>query len=971
MSETGTNGHSQETDCIRIRGARVHNLKNINLDIPRDRLVVLTGLSGSGKSSLAFDTIYAEGQRQYVESLSVYARQFLDQMDRPDVDLIDGLQPTIAIDQQGSTLNPRSTVATATEIYDYLRVLMARLGQPHCHVCGEAIRQQAPEQIIEDLFTLPDRTKAMLLAPFVRGRKGQHADALAEIRKAGFVRVRVDGMLYEIDGVPELNRQRKHTIEAVVDRIMIREEIRPRLAESLNLALKHGDGVVIVACLEEGGDSTLGPWHDRLYSTKFACPSCKVSYAEIEPRTFSFNSPYGACPACEGLGTRTEFDPELILPDAQLAISGGAIAPWRGAGARGFKQHKKELAAFLQAAGGSLEQPLVGLKPKTLEALLHGDGKEFAGILVWLAQQLVTATDPAEREHLESYRGAVACAECGGTRLRPEGRNVRLAGHTIGELTAMTVVEAEEYFGQLTFVREEAPIGEPVRLQVANRLGFLRKVGLDYLTLDRATDTLSGGEAQRIRLASGIGSGLVGVCYVLDEPSIGLHQRDNDRLIQALRELQRCGNSVLVVEHDEATMREADYLIDLGPGPGEHGGQVVAEGTPVEVIANPASLTGRFLAGTEGIELPARRRKTTAKHALVLEGVTTNNLKDVDVKFPLSALVAVTGVSGSGKSSLLNETLARALVRRLGGAGPKPGPHRSLRGVRAIDKFIQIDQTPIGRTPRSNPATFLGLFDEIRKVFANTRDAKLRGYGASRFSFNVKGGRCEECQGHGLRKIEMNFLSDLYVNCPACNGARFNPQTLAIRYKESSIAEVLDMSVDRAVEFFENFPVIARQLQALVDVGLGYLRLGQPSVTLSGGEAQRIKLAAELGRVATGKTLYLLDEPTTGLHFEDVKKLLAVLQRLVDLGNTVIVIEHNLEVVKSADWIIDLGPEGGAAGGHILAEATPEDLARIEDNSTGQFLRPLLNGHLAASVNGEEGLATVEDPPAGGIQPVE
>jgi excinuclease ABC subunit A len=928
-------------ESIRISGARVHNLQNVDVEIPRDRLVVVTGVSGSGKSSLAFDTLYAEGQRQYIESLSIYARQFLHQMERPDVDLIEGLQPTVSIDQRAGSQNPRSTVATVTEIYDYLRLLFARLGEPFCYRCGAPIRQQSPEQIVDDLLGLAKGTRVMILAPLVRGRKGQHKEALSAVRKAGLLRARVDGQVIDIDHPPELVRQKTHHIEAVIDRVVIREGVRQRLCESVDLAVRHGDGLVLASYEEQRpGAST---WHDELFSTRYACPNCRISYEELEPRTFSFNSPYGACTECEGLGARVAFDPELVMPEVGLSLAGGAIAPWKGAPPGAVRKIKNQLREFMSRVRFRWDTPLARLQPQIRRQLLHGDGKRFPGVLAMLEKEYATTTRESNRQRLEAFRGEVACAECGGARLGPQARSVRVAGKAIHQMTAMTVGAAHQLFDTLAFDEEERPIAQPIQTEIAARLEFLEKVGLGYLTLDRPAGTLSGGELQRVRLATGLGSGLVGVCYVLDEPSIGLHARDNQRLIGALRQLQSRGNSVVVVEHDETIIREADWLIDLGPGAGRHGGRVVVAGTPGEVSHDPHSLTGRYLAGSLKIPLPARRHRIAKTRSITIAGVTTNNLKGVTARFPLSALVCVTGVSGAGKSSLLSETLARALIRRLGGIAAKPGPHRSLRGASQIDKVVQVDQSPIGRTPRSNPATYIGVFDEIRKVFANTRDARQRGYKAGRFSFNVKGGRCEECQGQGQQKIEMNFLPDLYVTCPECEGKRFNRQTLQIRYRDRSIADVLAMRVDDAAEFFQNFPVIKRMLGGLQEVGLGYLTLGQPSTTLSGGEAQRIKLAAELSRVETGKTLYILDEPTTGLHFDDVGKLLAVLSRLVDLGNTVVVIEHHLDVIKTADWIIDLGPEGGESGGRIVATGTPEQLAALEGNHTGRFLRTVLD----------------------------
>ncbi len=950
-------------ESIRIRGARVHNLQNINLDIPRNRLVVLTGPSGSGKSSLALDTLFAEGQRQYIETLSVYARQFFHQRERPDVDLVDGLEPTICIDQRPGNQNPRSTVATVTEIYDYLRLMMARLGDAHCYQCGALIQQQSPEQIIDRLLGLPEGTKTMIMAPLVRGRRGAHQEVMGQIRKAGLVRVRIDGAVYDIDQVPDLEPRRLHHIESVVDRVVIRDAIRSRIAESVHLAIKLGDGLVLACFLASHHAAPV--WQDLLFSTRFACPECGLSYSELEPRTFSFNSPYGVCPDCEGMGARIEFDPELVLPDPSRSLAEGAVAPWQSLPAARWRKLQEDLAPLMAALPFAWETPLSQLSPSAWKLLLHGTPGGVAtddrvarsdetaaakppptaggthqclGVLALLEKERVTTTNQQRLDQLESFRGKVVCGACGGSRLRPEAICVLLGGKTIGQITGMTVREAGRFFGQLAFPAADQPIADPLVGEIRKRLAFLDQVGVNYLTLDRTADTLSGGELQRVRLATSIGSGLVGVCYVLDEPSIGLHPRDNQRLIDALCNLRNQGNSVLVVEHDESMMRQADYLIDIGPGAGEDGGRVVSVGTPQEVCRDESSITGQYLSGRRSIPLPVQRRRLAKTRSLILEGAATNNLKNVTATFPLGALVCVTGVSGSGKSSLVNETLARAVIRKLGGVAPKPGPHASLRGTRQIDKVIEIDQSPIGRTPRSNPATYCGVFDEIRKVFTATRDAKQRGFRANRFSFNVKGGRCEACQGQGVTKIEMNFLPDLYVPCHECDGKRFNRQTLQVKYRGHSIADVLDFSIAEAVKFFENIAAIARLLTNLEEVGLGYLRLGQPSTTLSGGEAQRVKLATQLARVDTGKTLYLLDEPTTGLHFDDIRLLLQVLNQLVDRGNSVIVIEHNLDVIKTADWIIDLGPEGGEGGGQIVATGTPETIARLPDNHTGTFL---------------------------------
>ncbi|WP_233216582.1 excinuclease ABC subunit UvrA [Blastopirellula marina] len=937
---------TQESDNIRVRGARVHNLKNVDIDLPRDQLIVITGPSGSGKSSLALDTLYAEGQRQYVESLSVYARQFLDQMERPDVDLIVGLQPTICIDQRTGSQNPRSTVATITEIYDYLRLLMARLGQPHCWQCGRPITQQTAEQIQDRLLDLPEETKLMIMAPMVQGRKGAHKEVIDRIRREGLLRARVDDEVYQIDEIPELNPKKNHTIEAVIDRIIIREGLRARMSESVAMALKLGDGRLLSCHLDTDqidDEHPKGTWVDQIFNTELACVECNLSFIDIEPRTFSFNSPYGTCPKCEGLGICEEFDPDLVVPDKELSLDDGAIAPWRGLAPAAVNKLAKGLDTFLAKHKLDRTAKLSEWTDQQREKLLSGEDK-FQGILIALEKEFVTTTRKKRLDQLAKFRGKLPCPACHGARLRPEALAVRVAGKNIHEIVRLSINDARVWFDALEFNEHESLIATPIVREISKRLTFLEKVGADYLTLDRAADTLSGGELQRVRLATGIGSGLVGICYILDEPSIGLHSRDNHRLIEALVDLRDHGNTVIVVEHDEAIMRVADRLVDVGPGAGHHGGQIIAEGTP-EVVSNvEGSITGQYLSGRKKIEVPESRRKIAKTRMISLEGATTNNLKDVAVQIPLGALVCVTGVSGSGKSSLVNETITPALLRRLGQPSQRPGPFSSLRGTSQVDKVIPIDQSPIGRTPRSNPATYTGVFDEIRKVYAGTRQAKQYGYKASRFSFNVKGGRCEECQGQGLRKIEMNFLPDLFVECPVCNGKRFNRQTLRVKYKDLSIADVLNLPIEEAAAFFENVPTIHRVLSSLCDVGLGYLSLGQPSTTLSGGEAQRIKLATELARTETGSTLYVLDEPTTGLHFEDIRRLLSVLIRLVEKGNTVLVIEHNLDVIKSADWLIDLGPEGGAGGGQIIATGTPEQVAEVAESYTGQYLKPLLNG---------------------------
>ncbi|WP_237607391.1 excinuclease ABC subunit UvrA [Roseimaritima sediminicola] len=919
---------------IRIRGARVHNLQAVDLDLPRDRLTVITGVSGSGKSSLAFDTLYAEGQRQYMESLSAYARQFLDQLQRPEVDWVDGLEPTLCIDQKRGTHNPRSTVATVTEIYDYLRLLYARAGTPHCYNCGSAIHQQSPESIVDTLLALPASTKIMLLAPMVRGRRGKHEDVFQEIRKAGLVRVRVDGELYPIEEVPALAPRRNHTIEAVVDRIVMREEVRGRLDDSVRLALRFGDGLV-VAVTQQPGQSE---WHERLISSAYACPDCGISYPELEPRTFSFNSPYGACPRCDGMGVLEGFDPKRII-DFNRSPDEGALLAYTSATKAVVRKMRSAVEPFLKSLGWDWSRSLKKLKAAERTRLLHGDDEAgFAGLMGLLEQEWQTTRSERRAEELEWLQAAVTCPDCHGGRLRAEALSVTVGDTNIAQLTAMPISAAVKWFEDLRLDQTSERIAKPIREEVGKRLRFLELVGVQYLSLDRSADTLSGGELQRVRLATSIGSGLVGVCYVLDEPSIGLHQRDNDRLIGALRDLQQQGNTVLVVEHDEAMMRSADWLIDMGPGAGQHGGRIISQGTPAQVAADPASVTGGFLSGRVS-SLPERQpRSVDPAKSLVLKEASIHNLQSVTVRFPVGSLIGVTGVSGSGKSSLINDTLYPAMAEVLGLQAVESGPYKALEGTEWIDKLIRIDQAPIGRTPRSCPATYTGALDEIRKVYAATREAKQRGYTSSRFSFNAAAGQCPQCKGHGQEKIEMNFLSDLYVTCSVCGGKRYNDATLQVRFKGHTIAEVLDLTIDEAAELFTNVPKVDRVLQSLRAVGLGYLHLGQPSTTLSGGEAQRIKLGTELARSSTGSTLYLLDEPTTGLHFDDVKRLLDVLGRLADAGNTVVVIEHNLDVARACDWLIDLGPEGGEGGGKLLAEGPPEKIRKTKASQTGRYL---------------------------------
>jgi len=933
------------SDRIIVRGAREHNLKNIDLEIPRDQLVVITGLSGSGKSSLAFDTIYAEGQRRYVESLSAYARQFLEQMEKPEVDSIEGLSPAISIEQRTTSRNPRSTVGTVTEIYDYLRVLFARIGVPHCPSCQRVITAQTVQQMVDRVLGLPAGSRILVLAPVVRGRKGEYRKLFLDLRRQGYSRVRVNGTVRELGEEIELERNRKHTIEVVVDRLVVRDTVASRLADSLETALRLADGVVqvetVTAERDPGTTAAARQAGERLvFSERLACAECGISLPEVSPRMFSFNSPYGACESCAGLGTRWEIDPERLVPNPARSLREGALAPWAGREAAYFKQTLEVLARRHRLP---LDTPWASLKKSARDLVLFGDRDGgFEGVVRVLERRYRdTASEDARRE-IEQFMVERPCPACGGSRLRRESLGIRIAGRSIADVVRFTIREAAAFFDGLRLSEREALIARRVLKEIRERLGFLRDVGLDYLTLDRPAGTLSGGEGQRIRLATQIGSSLVGVLYILDEPSIGLHQRDNRRLLDTLKRLRDLGNTVLVVEHDEETIRSADFVVDLGPGAGEHGGHVVAVGTPDEIMANPASLTGRYLSRALTIPVPPARRKGNGQF-LVIHNPREHNLKGASVRIPLGTFTCVTGVSGSGKSTLVNDILYRALAQMLHRAQERPGAHDRIEGAQHLDKVVDIDQSPIGRTPRSNPATYTGVFTFIRTLFARTPDARMRGYPAGRFSFNVKGGRCEACQGDGLVKIEMHFLPDVYVTCDVCKGRRYNRETLEIRYKGRSIADVLDMTVSEALEFFDAVPVIRSRLQTLHDVGLDYIRLGQSATTLSGGEAQRVKLATELGRRATGRTLYILDEPTTGLHFADIQKLLEVLNRLVDQGNTVVIIEHNLDVIKTADWIIDLGPEGGDAGGRVVATGTPETIARLADRSyTGQFLRSVL-----------------------------
>ena len=941
-------------DSLIIRGAREHNLKGVDLDLPRDTMIVFTGLSGSGKSSLAFDTIFAEGQRRYVESLSSYARQFLGQMDKPDVELIEGLSPAVSIDQKSTSRNPRSTVGTVTEVYDYLRLLYSRAGVQHCPVCDAVISSQTPQQIVDQVRSLPEGTRFQVLAPIVRGRKGEYSELFGELRGRGFNRVRVDGAVERLDNPPTLNKRLKHDIEVIVDRLVVRDGIRQRLTDSVETALGLAEGLTIIEQVDLPDDD---PDRERRYSEKRACPNeHPLALDEMEPRTFSFNAPYGACPACTGIGTRLEVDPELVVPDEELTLAEGAVAPW--------SSHQKYFTRQLEALGKELsfdvDTPWRALPARAREAILRGKdyevkvtyrnrwGREriystgFEGVLDYVMRKHDETESDWSRERYQAYMREIPCPVCDGARLKPEVLAVRVGGLSIAQLCELPISEARDFLADLNLTGQAAQIAGSVLTEINARLGFLVDVGLDYLSLARGAATLSGGEAQRIRLATQIGSGLVGVLYVLDEPSIGLHQRDNTRLIETLQRLRDLGNTLIVVEHDEDTIRSADWIVDIGPGAGELGGEVVYSGDVAGLAGAKGSITGDYLARRRQIEIPSTRRKRDKHREVTVVGARENNLKDVTVSFPLGVLTAVTGVSGSGKSSLVNSILYQVLANRLNRARGVPGRHKTVRGVDHLDKVVHVDQSPIGRTPRSNPATYTGVWDHIRKIFAAVPESKVRGYGPGRFSFNVKGGRCESCKGDGTLKIEMNFLPDVYVPCEVCHGARYNRETLEIRYKDKTVADVLDMTIHQAADFFSASSVISRHLNTLVEVGLGYVRLGQSATTLSGGEAQRVKLATELQRRSTGRTIYVLDEPTTGLHFEDIRKLLGVLQGLVDKGNSVVVIEHNLDVIANADWVIDMGPEGGKGGGTVVVTGTPEKVAATESSYTGQFLAPML-----------------------------
>lgn len=936
-------------ETIRIRGARTHNLKNISLDLPRDQLIVVTGLSGSGKSSLAFDTLYAEGQRRYVESLSAYARQFLQLMEKPDVDLIEGLSPAISIEQKATSHNPRSTVGTVTEIHDYLRLLFARVGTPYCPEHDEPLEAQTVSQMVDHVLALPEDTKLMILAPVVANRKGEQQELFAELRAQGFVRLRIDGQVYEMDALPKLSKSQKHTVDVVVDRLKVRDDMRQRLAESFETALRHADGRAIALEMDSGTE--------HLFSAKFACPVCSYSLQELEPRLFSFNNPMGACPKCDGLGVIQFFDPKRVVSQPHLSLAAGAIKGWDRK-SQFYFQMLQSLAAHY---GFDIDTPFQDLEAEVRQAILYGSGREaipfqylnergklvgkehpFEGIIPNLERRYKETDSQAMREELSRYISNQTCPTCGGSRLRKEARHVQIGGKTLHEINRLPLREARDFFEALQLTGQKAQVAEKILKEITSRLSFLINVGLDYLCLERSAETLSGGEAQRIRLASQIGSGLTGVMYVLDEPSIGLHQRDNDRLLQTLTRLRDMGNTVIVVEHDEDAIRTADYVVDIGPGAGVHGGAIVAHGTPAQVADNPDSLTGAYLSGRRQIAVPPQRRKPDVGKQLEVIGARGNNLRNVHLELPVGLLTCVTGVSGSGKSTLINDTLYAAAAKAIYGSATEPAEHDEIRGLEHFDKVINVDQSPIGRTPRSNPATYTGLLTPIRELFSQVPEARARGYGPGRFSFNVKGGRCEACQGDGVIKVEMHFLPDIYVPCDVCHGKRYNRETLEIHYKGRNIHDILGMTVEQAREFFDPVPVVARKLQTLVDVGLSYITLGQSATTLSGGEAQRVKLALELSKRDTGRTLYILDEPTTGLHFADIEMLLSVLHRLADHGNTVVVIEHNLDVIKTADWLVDLGPEGGGGGGRILVAGTPETVAATPESHTGRFLKPLL-----------------------------
>jgi excinuclease ABC subunit A len=940
-------------DKLIVRGAREHNLKNVSIELPRESLIVFTGLSGSGKSSLAFDTIFAEGQRRYVESLSAYARQFLGQMDKPDVDFIEGLSPAVSIDQKSTNRNPRSTVGTITEVYDYLRLLFARAGRPHCPKCSKAVSRQSPQQIVDQILTMPATTKFQVLAPVIRERKGEFVDLFAELVTQGYSRARVDGETISLSEPPKLKKQEKHTIEVVVDRLTAKAESKSRLTDSIETALRLASGIVLLDFVDAKGAEK-----ERTFSEHLACHDCNLSFEELEPRSFSFNSPFGACPECSGIGTKLEVDEELVIPDDNLSINDGAIAPWSSGHTSEY--FLRLLEALSDEVKFSLDNPWKKLSVKAKEAILNGFEYEvhvkyknrygrvrnyssgFEGVIPFIHRKHDETDSDYSREKYESYMRQIPCNVCKGARLKPEVLSVTVGDKNISEICELSIADCAAFLKSISLNAREAQIAERVMKEVHARLGFLLDVGLDYLSLARPAATLSGGEAQRIRLATQIGSGLVGVLYVLDEPSIGLHQRDNRRLIETLTRLRDLGNTLIVVEHDEETIRTADWIVDIGPGAGEHGGKVVVSGSYEELVASKESITGAYLSGRKSIAIPAKRRPIDPKRKLVIKGAKENNLKDVEVEIPLGLFVSVTGVSGSGKSTLVNDILYTTLANKLNGARLVPGRHRTVTGVDQLDKVVHVDQSPIGRTPRSNPATYTGVFDKVRALFAETTEAKVRGYQQGRFSFNVKGGRCENCSGDGTITIEMNFLPDVYVPCEVCHGARYNRETLEVHYKGKTIAEVLDMPIEIAHTFFESVPTIARYLKTLCDVGLGYVRLGQSAPTLSGGEAQRVKLATELQRRSTGRTIYVLDEPTTGLHFEDVSKLLGVLSRLVDSGNTVVVIEHNLDVIKCSDWVIDMGPEGGFRGGTVVAEGTPEDVAKVKASYTGNFLAEML-----------------------------